>query len=395
MTKLRIAIIGGGAAATLLLAHLMSRPGGADAEYHLYDRTERFARGVAYSTTQMAHLLNVRAGNMSALAHDPDDFARWVGGTYKAADFVPRKIYGDYLETKLAVAQHVLSVTLHTDDVLSCSKEDNAYRLTSAAGTAQYDRVVLATGNCQPLSPAIEGEIGGYHAQPWNLDYAALRHLDHVALIGCGLSAVDAVLSLHAHDYKGHITIISRRTLLPRVHVDPVAYPAFFNAQQLPDTARDAFKAVHTHIAQAAAQHVPWQAVIDAMRPATNAIWQVWNQKERARFMRHLLTLWNVHRHRMAPQIADVLSSCQQQGRLGFHKARVIRVCDGPRIITTDGEIDTQAAINCLGYRYQEPGRVFEVSDRIGPALFGPLFETTAIPEIRMQAAALVAKLFP
>ena len=52
-----------------------------------------------------------------------------------------------------------------------------------------------------------------------------------------------------------------------------------------------------------------------------------------------------------------------------------------------------EAVINCLGYRYQEEGRKFEPTEKIGPARFGDLFETTAIPEVRAQAAEIAARI--
>lgn len=71
-----VAIIGGGFAGTLLAINLV-RHGGPRATL-IERRANQLARGVAYSAAHADHLLNVRAGNMSALRDDPDHFVRWL-----------------------------------------------------------------------------------------------------------------------------------------------------------------------------------------------------------------------------------------------------------------------------------------------------------------------------
>ena len=58
-----VAIVGGGASGTILAAQLARR----GIHSVLIDGSGRMGRGVAYSTTEPAHLLNVRAEGMSAL----------------------------------------------------------------------------------------------------------------------------------------------------------------------------------------------------------------------------------------------------------------------------------------------------------------------------------------
>ncbi len=388
MTNRSLAIIGGGASATLLLAHLARRPDAASLLIDVYDRAGVFGKGVAYSTPQMAHLLNVRAHNMSALVDHPDDFENWAAPHgYEPSDFVPRKLYGDYLAMHLAHAQKSLRVSFIQEDVIACRlKEANGYDLETKAGAKSYDIVIEATGNCVPLQLSTQNDIAGYYTSPWQIDYAALKNLKTIALIGSGLSAVDAILSLQAHDYTGDILIFSRNALLPAVHVQAEAYPAFITA--LPPTALAAFKAVRQEVKRT---NAPWQSVIDSLRPFTNTIWAQWPDLERYKFLSRLFTFWNVHRHRMAPQIAGVIEDLEQTGRLRRIKASVRGIQAGPSVVTKSGNVTADAIINCLGYRYQE--RALSATYELGPARFGSLFETTAIPEIRAQAAQIAAQI--
>ena len=73
----RIGIVGAGFTGTLLAAHLMRL---AEQPTHLFlmERRGDFGRGVAYSTGNDAHLLNVRVFNMSAYPDDPKHFLRWL-----------------------------------------------------------------------------------------------------------------------------------------------------------------------------------------------------------------------------------------------------------------------------------------------------------------------------
>ena len=69
--RVPVAIIGGGFSGTIIAAQL-ARRGVASV---LIDGSGRAGKGVAYSTTEAAHLLNVRAEGMSAWAGEPDNFA--------------------------------------------------------------------------------------------------------------------------------------------------------------------------------------------------------------------------------------------------------------------------------------------------------------------------------
>ncbi len=61
----RIAIIGAGFSGSLLALHLLRRCRPEDRIY-LVERNQNFGRGLAFATGNPNHLLNVRAGNMSA-----------------------------------------------------------------------------------------------------------------------------------------------------------------------------------------------------------------------------------------------------------------------------------------------------------------------------------------
>src|SRR5690606_16617348 len=96
----QISIIGGGFCGTALAIQLLNR---ARCPLHLrlLNRTGRLARGLAYGTRSASHILNVPAERMSLFADRPGDFldfAREELPAAKAGDFLPRRLYGDYLQ---------------------------------------------------------------------------------------------------------------------------------------------------------------------------------------------------------------------------------------------------------------------------------------------------------
>ena len=59
-----------------------------------------------------------------------------------------------------------------------------------------------------------------------------------------------------------------------------------------------------------------WQSVIDELRPVTQAIWSTMSAEDRQRFLRHLRTWWDVHRHRIAAPVAARIEAARASGQL-------------------------------------------------------------------------------
>lgn len=391
-----LAIVGGGASAVLLLAALAREPAAQGMRVDIYERSMgRLGRGIAYSTQQNVHLLNVRAANMSAYEADKEHFAHWAAEKgFKPEDFVPRKMYGDYLAGLLEEAKSKLTLNFIEADVTGIKKiTKEEYEISYGNKKRSYRDVVQATGNVRPQRPKVDDGTAWYFDDPWSADFAALGNLTHIALIGSGLTAIDTVLALYAKNFNGKISIYSRHALMPASHAAPAVWPSFLTEEDCKKSPRQLFLMIRREVRKAKAQGLPWQAVIDSLRSHTNAIWDSMPRGMREKFMKKFFTLWNVHRHRAAPQIAKAIKTLEQAGRVEFIKASVERICAGPTVYTSAGEQKVEAVINCLGYRYQEEGRKFEPTEKIGPARFGDLFETTAIPEVRAQAAEIAARI--
>jgi len=436
-----VAIVGAGFSGALLALHLL-KLGPPDLQISLIDRGGGFGRGLAYATRNPRHLLNVRVGNMSAWPDDPGHLAAWLvaqGQTADLAAFISRETYGAYLSAQLRAAVSdgaAARLLLEHDQVTEIVRDGDRLTLTLALGRKlEADTVVLAMGNLPPAAPPAVGietlPAGAYAADPW--DSAALEDLDAeapVLLLGTGLTMVDVAIDLEARGHRGPILALSRRGLAPRRHEGP------------PHVASQRPPPVHTSLSRrvaafrARANEGDWRIAVDDVRPAAQALWRAAGEAERRRFLRHLRPWWDVHRHRMAPQIADWLErhprlsiAAGRLQRVAFEDDRV-RVDWRPRGAAVEATVRVARIINCSGVgadlrRTRDPlvrhlvdsgcarldplslgldidaqGRVLDAAGHadgtlwaVGPITRGALWEITAVPDIRAQVAEVAANL--
>jgi len=420
-----VAIVGGGASGTLTAVALAAERRTA---VTLLDARGAFARGVAYSTTEPVHLLNVPAGRMSAFPEEPEHLLTWLGARGARPDpeaFLERRIYGVYLGELLAAAGE--RVRRLREQVLALSPDGKGLRLHLAEGGSLSVRaVVLAMGNFPPELPPGWTDLPPRLAwrSPWSGAGWPAPEAE-VLLLGAGLTAVDVALSLEARGHRGRIHLLSRRGLLPAIHP-----PRMLASLPLgPRPAR--LRALLRMFREAAAREDP-RAVLDTLRPELGALWQGLRPEEQRRFLRHLRTWFDTLRHRLAPEVGRCIVALEAQGRLVRHAGRLVSVAEqggrlvvryGPRgartlallavdlaIPTTGPAMDVRAVDDPLvrsllasgqarpgphglGFATAEDGAVLgPLQDRLwtlGGLRRGDLWESTGIPEIRVQARAL------
>ena len=447
---MRIAILGFGFSGLMAAANLVRA---ANAPLTLYIiAPEHSGRGVAYSTSHTGHLLNVRAANMGAWADAVEDFTRWIEseeGKYQCAargiaqrpgkgDFAPRVLYGDYLESIWRSAQNEardksIAVKLVPATATRVTSGEALAVMTDRGDAIEVDRVILATGNAvKPIFTQLTPEV--VVQNPWQLNEAMVRALlGPVALIGLGLTAVDTILSLRAYGYQGMIYAISRNGLFPRAHEEGLK-PYTLDKEAL-FACRSASTLMH-FIRKAIDKHPgDWREVIDSFRPYTQVVWQKLPADAQARLLQRAFTLWNVHRHRMAEPIAARIDTEIAAGTLrviaakNMHAAMegsvpvlTVRTRDGHEEILKPSRI-----INCTGIElnlvkstqgllpqllrdglaeahatgagfaadknYALWGVAYPNLFAVGTPMTGQFLESTAVPELRVQAAAIAKKI--
>jgi uncharacterized NAD(P)/FAD-binding protein YdhS len=187
------------------------------------------------------------------------------------------------------------------------------------------------------------------------------------------------------------------------------------------------------------AAQVGWRAAIDELRPVTADLWRATDWAQKRRFLKHLRPWWDIHRHRMAPAVADAVEDMRARGALTVRAGRLTEaVVDpngalvswrarGARAVQT---MCVARIINCTGAggdlaqtrdpllrRLLDKGAIrpdplglgLEVNDACqaigadgvpssvlyaaGPLTQGCSWEVVAVPDIRNQVAGLARTL--
>jgi len=286
------AIVGGGLSGTLIAIHLL-RQAGPDTRIVLVERRPPIGRGVAYGTDCPAHLLNVPAGRMSIYEEDPEHFLRWarehgpdlgLPGPIAAADFLPRWLFGQYVTEALmravTAAPPGISLESLAGEVIDMAETPLGARLVLAGGQEFGARaVVLALGHLPGEYP-IQRPLAFYRGPryvhvPWLPGLTAnIAREDEVLVVGAGLTSVDIIVQLDQLGHRGTIHALSRHGLLPQQHYyGPEDYPAFLADEPLPSTVRSLLHRLRSEVRRAGAEGINWRAVVDAIRPQSQALW--------------------------------------------------------------------------------------------------------------------------
>lgn len=437
-----IIIVGGGASGVLLAAHLLKSPD-PDLRVTLIEKRPDFGQGVAYSTLLSAHVLNVSAGGMSAYPDDPGHFLRWLQARGLARPdeepvYAPRSVYAQYLKEVLdsLVAREGQSWRLRLihEESLSIAPGPSGVEVRLANGTSVVGRrVVLATGHDEQPAPGQTNAVRmGSEAD------TALDPHSRVMVLGTGLSMVDAFLTLEQRGHRGEIVAVSRRGLLPSPHrkgspirLDVADVPLGTQLSYFVRWFRDLVR-------EKQAMGVDWRDVVDGLRPFNQLIWRNWPSSAKRRFVEHTKAWWDVHRHRMAPEIHARVMQAIRTGRIRIFAGRVAgierngalkvrlqarqtkatetveveRIYDCTGIIRDVSATSNKALRSLIDRGLARPdpmrlgldvtanceliardGSVVSNIFAVGPLTRGTFFEIDAVPDIRVQCARLAKRL--
>jgi uncharacterized NAD(P)/FAD-binding protein YdhS len=243
-------------------------------------------------------------------------------------------------------------------------------------------------------------------------------------LIGTGLTAVDALITLRSHGFNGRVIAVSRTGLLPRAHAPTVTDTVLAPASLA--TLNDLSAVVRFVRSPDAGED--WRCRIDALRPHTSAIWQRLPPAAQAGAIRRWSTYWSVHRHRMAPENAALIERELASGSLSVVAIRSIAadVLPGRRLCVTltpkrgpEQQFGVSALVDCTGAQLEVASsrqplltglirdgfvkahstglglaadghhRVGDHLYALGSLLVGQLWESIAVPELREQASTV------
>lgn len=377
----KVVIVGGGFSGASVAYHLI-RAG--ITAIDIVEPRPSLGGGLAYSTSDPSHRINVPATRMSLDPAEDSHFARWLATNNvlvsdcdaRISDgrcFPQRAVFGRYVAETLAEATKGTALR-HVRELAIAVRErpEGGYQVALVGGEVlEADLLVLAVAHPAPCPPALlETAFAGhprYVTDPWAKDaLSALRRDDRVLIVGTGLTMADVVATLDRLGHRGPVTALSRRGLLSRGHTD-IAGDAYGDFSTDPSrTTRGLVRRIRATVAEAAAVGRPWQHVFDALRSQGPAIWAALPFAEQKKLVRHLRPFWDVHRFRIAPQPEDVIRRRRADGSLIVHAASLTDARrDGDELSVSwrrrrSGQVETAAFDAVVVTTGPAHGRIFE-----------------------------------
>ncbi|TSB32348.1 FAD/NAD(P)-binding protein [Streptomyces benahoarensis] len=363
---MRLAVIGGGAAAVSLLDSML-RHAGNDAAFDItvHEGARQLATGRAYRPDLDCALVNREAGFMSVRSAERDHFLRWLHrqpryaatplGTLPPDAYVPRRVYGEYLvdhwEACLQGARRRgWTVTVVPEFATVAKASAGEVMIRGAASLTHADRVVLCPGSGPPADPYGLAGAPGFHPDPYPLTAVLPRIAEdaHVMVLGTGLSGVDVALGLLHRGHRGRITMTSRHGLLPGVrarhrpftltHLTPEAIARHLERSGSLGL-RDTFALLGAELAAAGTDLAdetaprpahdrlrselarldgnPYQTIATtALRDVRESVWTAWGDHEKRVFLRRFHPLAKPLYNPMPPPTARRLLAAMDSGQL-------------------------------------------------------------------------------
>jgi uncharacterized NAD(P)/FAD-binding protein YdhS len=371
-----IAIVGAGFSGTATAIQLLRQKSGGVRRVVLIERGPEFGRGLAYARSARPFLLNVPASRMSATLSDPDEFLRFAQRREPSTtgeDFLPRTLYGDYLQGLLEAEAIKAPAGVQLDSLrgevvdASVTENDELVLLTLADGRPmRAHNVVLALGTPLPRLPA------GIHCtaawpqlrkDPW----APGRALDDggpLLIIGSGLTMVDVVSEAVDRIPGAMIHAISRHGLVPPIQTafrpDALQDDGGVLAQSAGSTRR-LVAAARRLAREAERRGGDWREVVTLVRRQAPGLWCSLSNRERARFLRHARVYWDIHRHRAPDSVLSRLNALRLSGQLSVHAGRLVSLegfGDGvratwlPRGSNQPRVLEAAEVVDCTGPDY-------------------------------------------
>lgn len=375
LEKRTIVIIGAGYSGTLTAVNILRTNSRDDLQVLLIEKESIPARGLAYRFSDDNLLLNVPAGNMSALADEPNHFVSYcqdVDPAFNAKSFISRRLYGEYLEFTLREADTNspgILVKLKAEVVAVLPDISNTtYRIELANGSyLKATQVVLALGHFPPSLPtSVPEQLHDDTINPW--DFGALDGLDQnkpVAILGMGHTAIDACFRLTNWNSTRKIILLSRRGLLPHAHRfnpnPPISSDHLDCLVGISPTVRAYTRALRLEVIRRETAGGDWRDVINELRPHIPRLWQGLPETERRRFLKKIVPYWDIHRHRLAPSAARRLEKLLDSGQVERIAAHIIGVEMKGKNLNIQikgyrnghlGNLEVGALVNCTGPTY-------------------------------------------
>jgi uncharacterized NAD(P)/FAD-binding protein YdhS len=369
-----------------------------------------------------------------------------------ANSFLPREIYRQYLTS---IWNETLEIALAKGITIQCFYSyvegvniDNGqfYLVTEQQEEIIAKHVVLATGNQTPSNKVLKNKLVNNHSRyfqnPWEIKAITEFEPDlNVLIIGNGLTMVDTTVGLVENHFQNKIYAVSPNgfNVIPHLH-NNIAYTFDLDLNDPNFSLIYLLRKVNNEVKKLNKLGITSEPVVDALRSKTQEIWKKLTVSERQSFMRHLRHIWGVSRHRIAPHIYRKIQNLRINKKLhiiagaihkisdeGTHlevilfnkksnKYKTIKVsriinCTGPQTNLLESENLLLNKLYLKGLLSQDELKlgtridlntheiISEQNEKInnfytlGVNLKGELWESIAVPELKVQAQTVAQNL--
>jgi uncharacterized NAD(P)/FAD-binding protein YdhS len=370
-------IVGAGFSGTVLAANLLQRPPADRADIVLIERGNAMGRGVAYAAHEFPYLLNVPAARSSADSRDPLQFLRFAQArlpNVDREDFLPRALYGDYLQDLLLRAEREAPPQVRLirvfGEVTAIARGAGAALAAEFADRAPIlgDVLILALGSPSVPVPHWAEKLNGHVAfrqNPRDLP-ETLGSENSVLIVGNGLTMADAASVLSRHPERvPTLHTISRRGLMPKTQTTFQTGALRGRGETLLSSAhslREVLRACRNLALEVEKLGGDWREAITFIRGLVPALWRRMPEAERRRFVRHLQVHWESYRHRLPPQITERLENLRRSGKLQVRAGRIqnvvaidrcrLAVTWRPRGSSATAQLSVDMVVNATGPNY-------------------------------------------
>lgn len=419
MDSKTIAIVGGGFSGVAVAYHLLFlAKKNQQLTIDIFDDEDFRNNGKAYQTLDLCHILNVPADKMGLPFDDEENFYKWLNKNYSdkqigKGDFAPRALYRLYLQEIISEIKKDPRINFINGEVLNIKPNfEISYQENLSTKQKQYSHIVIACGlpakkfSTTKESKKIINNVWHFFNQK------QLPNAQNILIVGTGLTMIDMVLSLKNRGFTGKIIVCSDKVRLPLPH--SVSRTKAIKTLEITD-AKLPLSYILKKLRIAAKKSEDWQAVVHGLRGITQQFWQELTLEKKRRFIRHCLSMWSIHRHRVPKSNADLIEQMIKENYLNIIKGRVEAVEEnGDQVfvcLNNKEIIKVDLILNAMGFDFAasqsallkgamqekiiEPHSTklgFAVAQNVknlyltGALLTGELLEATAIPELRAIA---------
>lgn len=341
-----IVIVGGGFSGAITAVHAM-RATSTPLRIDIVEPRPHLGAGLAYSTAHPEHRLNVPSHRMIVFDEQPTHFHEWFLGQHldrtdpESATgigylFASRRDFGRYMLDLMAEVQRAAPYPCvvhhhHAGAIDIDGAAGGRWRIGLAdGGSLVGDAVIVCIGHTATAAPppfATPAVLatGRVLADPWESDaFARFGPEARLLILGQGLTMGDVLSSLRVQQHRGPVVAVSRRGLLARAYAISEKTPVPFESLGDDVRASAVVRLMRRACEEAVRAGHSWNSVIETTRERGGQLWRRLSAAEQCRLIRHGRIFWDVHRYRMAPQVASAIDQAQREGRLRLVAGRVL-----------------------------------------------------------------------